>query len=38
MRARLLKIAMWLGVSVVALLLALMWLAGREWTLHTVLA
>ena len=38
MRARLLKIAMWLGVSVVALLLASMWLAGREWTLQTVLA
>ena len=38
MRARLFKIAMWLAVTTVALLLSLMWLAGREWTLQTVLA
>ena len=38
MRTRTLKIAMWLAVTTVALLLSLMWLAGREWTLQTVLA
>lgn len=37
MRARLFKIVLWLAVIGVAVLLGLMWLAGREWTLQYVL-
>ncbi len=37
-RARLFKLLLWSAVLVVTALLALLWLAGREWTLQTALA
>ncbi|MEO8383811.1 MAG: translocation/assembly module TamB domain-containing protein [Betaproteobacteria bacterium] len=38
MRTRLFKVILWLAVLAVAVALGLVWLAGREWTLQTVLA
>ena len=37
MRARLFKILLWLAVLSVAMVLGLMWFAGREWTLQYAL-
>ena len=37
MRSRLSKIFLWLAVLMVAIALGLVWLAGREWALQTVL-
>ncbi len=38
MRSRVFKILLWLAVLMVSFALGLLWLAGREWTLQTVLA
>ena len=37
MRSRVFKILLWLAVVIVSFALGVLWLAGREWTLQTVL-